>query len=219
MKIEKETLDFLRNLKDNNNRDWFNANKATYSKARQNFENFLATLIMEIGKFDPPVLHLDPKKSVFRIYRDTRFSKDKTPYKTNFGAHLVADALKPHGKAGYYIHLEPGASILAGGAYLPPASWLKKIRKEIDADAQSLKAILHNRTFKKYFGGISGDQLKTAPRDFSKDHPEIDLLRHKSFLAVHKLSDDDILSPRFIKHASLVFKALKPFDDFLNRGL
>ncbi len=216
--IKKSTLTFLKRLKKNNDRDWFTANKKQYESARSNFEDFVAELIMEIAKFDAPVADLNPKKSIFRIYRDTRFSKDKTPYKLHFGAHLVAGAEKPHDRAGYYIHIEPGASILAGGAYMPPSPWIKAIRSDIDAHAADLKKIIADKTFQKYFGGITGEKLKSAPRDYAKDHPEIELLKYKSFLAVHKVPDNTVLEDNFVTYCGNIFNALNPFDDFLNRS-
>lgn len=127
--ISNKTFRFLEDLRENNNRDWFNANKPRFEEAKVGFEKFIGDLILQIAKFDPPIGELEPKKSIFRIYRDTRFSKDKSPYKTNLGAHLVAHADKPHDRAGYYIHLEPGNTFLAGGAHLPSSSWLKAIRQ------------------------------------------------------------------------------------------
>jgi uncharacterized protein (TIGR02453 family) len=216
--ISKNTYQFIKELKKNNNRQWFNANKSKYEAARSDFEMFLGELIKKIAIFDPPIIQLEPRKCIFRIYRDTRFSKIKTPYKTNFGAHLAYHAEKPHDRAGYYIHLEPGNSFLAGGAYLPPAPWLKAIRETIAHHGNEFTKILNDRSFKKYFNEIEGDQLKTKPKDYPDDHPFIDLLRYKSFLAVHKVSDADAMSAQFLPHSANVFKALKPFDDFLNRA-
>ena len=126
--ISNKVFQFLTEIKINNDRNWFNANKSKYEEARAEFELFIAELIKKIAGFDPPILRLEAKKCIFRIYRDTRFSKDKKPYKTNFGAHLVDSHERPHDRAGYYVHLEPGNSFLAGGAYLPPGPWLNAIR-------------------------------------------------------------------------------------------
>lgn len=217
--ISKNTFKFLSDLKKNNNRDWFQENKPRFEEAKQNFENFISDLIIQIARFDPLVGELVPKKCIFRIYRDTRFSKDKTPYKTNLGAHMVAYAEKPHDRAGYYIHLEPGNIFLAGGAYMPPSPWLKAIREKIDQNGDELKKILKSANFKKYFSEMEGEQLKTTPRDYPADHPQIELLKYKSFLAVHRVSDQDAMSDSFLNHCFQVFKALKPFDDFLNATL
>lgn len=219
MAIDKKTFKFLKDLKKNNDRDWFQANKKVHDETRQNFIESIDRILKGIAKFDPAIADVEGKKCVFRIYRDTRFSKDKTPYKTNMGAHMVAHNEKPHDRAGYYLHLEPGNSFLAGGAYMPPGPWIKSIRAEIDDNAEGLRKILNARSFKEYFGEMEGEKLKTAPRDYPKDHPEIELLKFKSFLAVHKLSDAQVLAEDFEKHAVKVFKALKPFDDYLNKAL
>ncbi len=219
--ISKKTLDFLIDLKNNNNRDWFQENKKKYDEAMTNFKEFIDALILEIGNFDKGIVHLTSKETVFRIYRDVRFSKDKSPYKTHFGAHITSAVKKSeiHSKAGYYIHIEPGATMLAGGAYLPESKWLKAIRQEIHYNADGLKKILNDNAFIKYFGKMEGEQLKTSPKDYPADHPEIELLKYKSFLATHKCNDSDVLSDKFLKHCATVFKALQPFDNFLNHAV
>jgi len=169
--ISNKTFQFLKDLKENNNRDWFNANKPRFEEAKAEFEKFIGGLILRIAKFDPAIGELEPRKSIFRIYRDTRFSKDKSPYKTNLGAHLVAHAEKPHDRAGYYIHLEPGNTFLAGGAHLPSAPWLKAIRQAIAEKGKEFTKILNDSSFKKYFGEMEGEKLKTTPRDYPADHP------------------------------------------------
>lgn len=218
--ISPSTLQFLKDLKENNNRDWFTENKGRYEEARSNFMEFVDSLIRDISAFDPSIAHQTAKNSVFRIYRDVRFSEDKSPYKTNFGAHFTAAHKRSemHSRAGYYIHLEPGQSMLAGGAYMPQGEWLKAIRQEIDYNAEDLKKIISSKTFKEYFGEMEGERLKKAPRDYPQDHPEIELLKHKSFLAVNRCPDELILSDNFSDHCVRVFKALYPFDQFLNRG-
>lgn len=218
--ITSSTFQFLAELKQNNNRDWFNDNKPRYEAARQEFITFIDALIGEIVHFDSSISHHHAKDCVFRIYRDVRFSKDKSPYKAHFGAHITPAAKRSevHLRAGYYIHIEPGASMLAGGAYMPQGDWLKAIRREIDYNADQLKAILNDPTFKKYFGSIEGEKLKRAPKDYPIDHPEIALLKHKSFLASHALEDHTVQDATFLHHAATVFQALFPFDDFLNRS-
>ena len=217
--ISSNIFKFLTELKSNNDRNWFTANKLWYQKARAEFESFIAELIEQIATFDPPILRLDAKNCIFRIYKDVRFSKDKKPYKINFGAHLVDTHERPHDRAGYYIHIEPGNCFLAGGAYMPPSSWLNAIRESIDAHGDDLIKILESASFKKYFDGIDGEQLKTKPRDYSEDHPYIDLLRYKSYTVIHSVSDLDVMSDSFLPYCVNVFKALKPFDDFLNQSI
>ena len=221
MKTEtKLSLAFLKNLRKNNNRDWFKANKSDFEKAKAEFEQFIDALILKIAKFDSSIAHHSAKDCVFRIYRDVRFSKDKSPYKTNFGAHITSARSKSeiHSRAGYYIHLEPGKTMLAGGAHLPKGDWLTGIREEIVENTAEFKKILRNKSFTQYFGEIEGEKLKNGPKNFPKDHPEIELLKYKSFLAKHDCSDKEALSDGFLDHCAKVFKALYPFDQFLNKA-
>lgn len=219
--ISQSTFQFLKKLKVNNNRDWFIANKDSYEKAKAEFETFIDALIGKIGKFDESISHQSAKDCVFRIYRDVRFSKDKSPFKTNFGAHITAAKKRSeiHSRAGYYIHLEPGKTMLAGGAYLPQGEWLKAIRSEIHYNGAAFKKILNSKAFKEHFGEMEGEKLKTAPKEFPKDHPDIELLKHKSYLAVHQCTDTLALSDGFLQHCAKVFKALHPFDQFLNEAM
>lgn len=220
MQITKATTQFLKDLKAHNNRDWFAANKPRFELAKKEFEEFVDALISEIVKFDPSIAHHSAKDCIFRIYRDVRFSPDKSPYKSHFGAHITSAARRSeiHSRAGYYIHLEPGDTFIAGGAYLPQGDWLKAIRSEIAYDPKEFKRILNNKSFKDYFGDMEGDKLKTAPRAYPKDHPEIELLKQKSFLAVNKCSDKDVLKTDFLQHCAKTCKALFPFDQFLNKA-
>lgn len=219
--ITQNTFDFLSDLKLNNDRDWFLANKPRFEEAKKEFEYFIAQLIGEITRFDNSIAHHSAKNCIFRIYRDVRFSKDKSPYKTHFGAHISSAAKRSeiHSRAGYYIHIEPGGSILAGGAYLPPGPWIKAIRQEISYNADDLKKILNKPAFKDYFGEIEGEKLKRAPKGYDPDHPEIELLKYKSFLAVNKCTDQQVFSSDFTAHCASVFKALYPFDQFLNNAI
>lgn len=216
--IAPDTLKFLKELKKNNNRDWFAENKSRYQNAQENLIQFVDALIPELMKFDDSLAGIEAKKTVFRIYRDVRFSKNKDPYKTNLGAHIQSGS-KMSPRAGYYLHIEPGGCFLAGGAYLPPGPWLKSIRKEIHYNADELKKILASKSFKTHFGEIQGEKLKTSPRDYDADHPEIELLRMKSFLAVHDLKDKELTSSDFLSHCKKVFKALHPLDAYLNMAL
>jgi uncharacterized protein (TIGR02453 family) len=218
--ISKSTFQFLKDLKKNNDRDWFMDNKGRFEEAKADFEAYVNSVISQISKFDTSIGHLEAKDCIFRIYRDVRFSKDKSPYKTNFGAHITSAKSKSeiHIRAGYYIHLAPGESMLAGGAYLPPAPWLRNIRSEIDHHAEEFKQIITSRSFKKYFKQIEGEKLVKAPKEFPKDHPDIELLKYKSYLAVHKTDDKTVLSKDFVRYSTGAFKALKPFGDFLNRS-
>lgn len=216
--ISNKTFKFLKELKDNNTKEWFADNKKRYEEAKSEFETFIEELIKNIAKFDPAVAELEAKKTIFRIYRDVRFSKDKSPYKLNMGAHISPHRSKVHDRAGYYIQIQPGNSFLAGGAYDPGNPWITQIRQEIDYNTKEFKKIINSASFKKHFGEIQGDKLKTAPKGFPKDHPEIDLLQYKSYLAVNNCNDKLVTSGDFMKHCTTVFKAMKPFDDFLNRS-
>ncbi len=218
--ISKETLNFLKDLNVNNNRDWFLANKNRYETAKAEFEQFIASLLLEITRFDSGIAHFTAKECIFRIYRDVRFSSDKSPYKTHFGAHVTPASRKSdiHSRAGYYIHIAPGASMLAGGAYQPDPDWLRGIRNEIAHDAGPFRTILKAPAFKKYFETMEGEQLKTTPRDFPADHPEIELLRYKSFLATHKCADAQVIQSGFLEHATETFRALYPFNHYLNEA-
>jgi uncharacterized protein (TIGR02453 family) len=216
--ISPATFSFLTELKSNNDREWFAVNKKRYEAAKVDFDVFVEALLREIVVFDPSISHFSAKECVFRIYRDVRFGKDKSPYKTHFGAHVTSAAKKSelHTKAGYYIHLEPGGVFLAGGAYMPEGPWLKAIRSEIHYNGTMFHAIIDNPDFRRYFGAIEGEKLKTTPKDYQADHPDIEILKHKSFVATHKCTDKVALSPDFVKHCAAAFKVLKPFDDFLN---
>ena len=216
----KQLFKFLNDLSNNNNREWFTKNKDRYETARNEFIVFLDELIAEISGFDSSLINITGKNCAFRIYRDVRFSHDKSPYKTHFGAMIMPSKSKTeiHSTAGYYVHLEPGKSMLAGGAYMPPGEWLKSIRKEIAFNSVEFRQIVENKNFKKYFGTVEGEKLQRPPAGFDTNHPEIDLLKHKSFLAVHYLSDKDIIIKGNVKYFSEVFKAMQPFNKFLNEA-
>jgi len=215
--IKKSTLDFLTAVKYNNNRDWFIANRPSYLDAKDNFESFVQEVIDRIILFDPIMKGLEAKSCVFRINRDIRFSNDKSPYKSHFGAFIVKGGKQNGDKyAGYYFHIEPGASILAGGAYTPPAPWLSAIREKISDNADEFIKITRTKDFIKYFGSIDGEKLKTAPKGYPKDHPHIELLKFKSYLVVNNAADKLVLSKDYMDHVVNVFKAMKPLNDYLN---
>jgi len=215
--IKKSTLDFLNAIKDNNNRDWFIKNKPYYQEARDDFEHFVQGLIDNLIEIEPIMKGLEAKTCMYRFNRDIRFSNDKSPYKTHFGAFIVRGGKKNGDKfAGYYFHIEPGKSIIAGGAYMPPAPWLSAIREKIDDNPEQLINIINSKDFKKYFGKIEGDQLKTAPKGYPSDHPHIDLLRYKSYLAFNEIKDEFVLSEKLFDYVFNAFKAMKPLNDYLN---
>ena len=212
--MQSSTLQFLRKLEKNNNREWFNENKTLYQEAQQDVISFVEKLMEEMADFDEEIGKLEAKKSVFRIYRDTRFSKDKTPYKTNFGAGLGMG--KGNKISGYYLHIEPGKSFLAGGVYKPEPSVLKTIRQEISAFGDEFKAILEQDEFRNYFRGLSvEDKLKKVPQGFEKDDKMAEYLKLKHFIVTHPISDEQLLSENAVKEFTKIFKAMKPLNDFL----
>ena len=214
--INKSTLTFLSGLKLNNEREWFNNNRSRYEEARKNFEAFIQAVIGEIVKFDPIYKGLEAKSCIFRINRDTRFSHDKSVYKTNFGAFMVRGGKKNGDRfPGYYFHIEPGSSFAAGGAYVPPTPWLNAIREKIEENADELIRVINNKEFKKYFGALDGEKLKTAPKGYPRDHPYIELLKMKSFLAYRSISDRELTSEGCFDLVVSAFRAMKPLHDFL----
>jgi len=211
-----KTLKFLAKLKKNNDRDWFNANKKEYEAAREEFEAVVEKLIGGIAAFDTSLIGTVPKDCIFRIYRDVRFSNDKSPYKTAFGAYMAPGGKKAMA-AGYYFHAEPKGSFLAGGMHRPQPAELLAIRNAVAADPKALPKIESAATFKKYFGKIEAHEaLKTAPKGFDPDHPAIDYLRLKGFTVSHWMKKDaDVTDPKFAAYAGRVFKAMTPLLDFL----
>jgi uncharacterized protein (TIGR02453 family) len=215
--IKKTTLDFLNGLKHNNNREWFLKSQSEYKEAKNNFESFVQDLINEVIVFDPIMKGLEVKNCIFRINRDVRFSNDKSPYKTNFGAFIVRGGKKNGDKfAGYYFHIEPGGSMIAGGAYMPPLPWLSSIREIISDEPEKFLEIINDNNFIKYFNSIQGEKLKKAPKGYPADHPQIELLKFKSFLAMNEVPDNEVLKPGYFEHVVNVLKAMKPLNDFLN---
>ncbi len=213
--MQSSTFEFLNKLSKNNNRDWFNENKGLYTNAQQDVVALITDLIEEMSAFDEEIAKLDAKKSLFRIYRDTRFSKDKSPCKTNFGASLGMG--KGSQKAGYYLHIEPGKSFLAGGVYQPEFTVLKEIRKEISAFGDDFLEVLNHKDFKKYFGELDqGDKLKKVPQGFEKDDKMAEFLKLKNFIVVYNLKDEELLDPKVAKHFAKIYKAMKPLNDFLD---
>jgi uncharacterized protein (TIGR02453 family) len=210
---------FLKSIKKNNNREWFEKNKPKYITAKTHFEDFLEALHAELVKFDESLAGLNPRKQGFRIYRDVRFSKDKRPYKINMGA-----GFSEHGKMdqepGYYIHIEPGNCFIAGGFYMPDAEKLSKIRQEIDYNAHDFLKIINDKKFKKSFPVLDDfDKLKTAPKGYPKDHPNIELLKHKSYVVTHQFNDKEVLEKNFIKNAAGIAKLIKSLNDFLKQAV
>lgn len=211
------TFKFLKQLAKNNQKEWFDANRKTYELCKAEFETVVKSVIDKSSAFDNTIAGLEAKKCLFRINRDVRFSKDKSPYKLNMGASISPGGKKEMG-AGYYIHIQPGKSFLAGGCYMPDPVALAKIRQEIDYNSADFKKIVNAKDFKTYFKELSQeDKLKTAPKGYPKDHPELVYLQHKHFIVVHDLKDSQVTDKNFPAYAAKVFKAMLPLNVFLRR--
>lgn len=216
--LAKETVEFLKKLDKNNNRDWFNANKDAFIKANDNVIAVTGDLISRVAKFDPQVSGIDPKSCVFRIYRDVRFSKDKSPYKTNLGAFI-----SPGGKKamlpGYYFHVQPGMYFSAAGKHMPDASELLKIRNAIAANTKEFLKIVNAKPFKTRFSDLDGDRLTKPPKGFSADHEAIEFLRLKSFTVTEEFSEKEAIGKDYPKLLADSFKAAYPLVTFLRNAL
>jgi uncharacterized protein (TIGR02453 family) len=214
--IPKSSLDFLQELKANNNKPWFDANKTTYLNELNHIETFAGALLQELSKTD--VLETaSGKKSVYRIYRDIRFSKDKTPFKSFWGGSYTRATSERRG--GYYYHLEQGNSFVAGGFWGPNAADLKRVRSEFAHDPEPMQKILHSESFIRTFGTLQGEQLKTKPKGFDIDHEAIDLLRYKQYLLIKRFTDQEVLSLLFLEQALDTFKNMRPFFDYMSEIL
>lgn len=211
-------LDFLTTLRENNNKAWMDAHRPTYQQARNTWLEVADFLIKGLGTVIPSVAGLEPKQCIFRINRDIRFSKDKSPYKTNMGVFIVPGG-KKSGHAGYYLHLEPyDQSFIAGGVYQPSSDMLRQVRQEIDYNTDELTGILQEPRFQQLFGTLEGEKLKKIPRGYEATHPQAELLKMKSYLAMHPLKDSSITKKDFLSQVLTAFEALIPFNQFLNNA-
>ena len=191
-------FDFLNRLKENNTKDWFDANRKDYEQLKVNLKDAATEMINRIILFDPPIAALEPKDCLFRINRDVRFSTNKSPYKTNIGMSFTKGGKKSM-YAGYYLQIQPGdESFVAGGLYMPPTEIVKKVRDQIDYNPKEIEKIIGNKTFIKYFDKISGAKLIKPPKGYDANHPQIELLKHKSFLMWHKITDAELLKMTFM---------------------
>lgn len=213
MKLNEKTFQFLHRLAANNNREWFTENKSEFDAIQKEVKQFYAEIQERLNVHDEIEKH-----KFFRIYRDVRFSKDKTPYKTHFAGSFSRSGA--HLRGGYYLRIKPGESFLAGGFWEPNKEDLFRIRKEIEIDASEFREILADATFQKYFGDkFEGDELKTAPKGFDKTHPDIDLIRKKGYIAIRNLSDEEVLSENFLAEIDASYQALRPFFDLMSSVL
>ena len=219
--LSKKTLQFLDDLKENNNREWFLANKKRYEEYKKDYHQLIGAFLDAMKPKDASLEMLEIKNCTFRINRDIRFSKDKSPYKTHLGVWMNTNSSGVNAP-GYYIHIEKGKSFIAGGLYSPEAADLKRIRKEIAFFYEDLEEIVNDKKFKKIFNGLErteGNTLKNAPKDFEKDHPAIEFLKLKSLIAVSKIDDSELFESNFVATTAEKLIILKPLIDFLNRGL
>ena len=207
--LNSSTLFFLQKLANNNNRDWFNKHKDLYLNEKENTTSFFNEVKLNLTAHDKI-----EKMKLFRIYRDVRFSADKTPYKPRFAAHFVRATKELRG--GYYLHIEPKNSFLAGGFWKPNKEDLFRIRKEFEFDDDEIKQILNGKKFLQNFGNIEGESVKTAPRGFNKNHKAIDLIRMKQFVVTKKFSNNEVLSSDFLPNIDSSFKTMRPFLDYMS---
>ena len=217
MHLPSDTLPFLRELASNNNREWFNEHKARYQTLHSELLDFTDDLIGVLIAHDPQLIGVEAKNCLFRIYKDARFARDGAPYKTHFGIHVVSSGKRSDfNRAGFYLHIEPGASMIAGGAHSPSPEWLKQIRQRISHNGSELQAILKDKNFKKYFGEVQGTQLVRPPQGFSKDDAHIELIKYITLWVKSDVSDDIIVGKKLHAHIDKVFSAYQPFQQFLN---
>ncbi|OXB07721.1 DUF2461 domain-containing protein [Flavobacterium pectinovorum] len=219
--LTKESLQFLDDLKKNNNREWFQDNKKRYEVFKKDYHQLVSDFLDAMKPLDPSLELLEVKNCTFRINRDIRFSKDKSPYKAHLGVWMSSGA-KGANRSGYYVHIEKGASFIAGGFYSPESEDLKKVRKEIAFFHDDLEAILADKNFKKEFGSLDineNNSLKSMPRGYEKDHPAIEFLKLKSFTATQKYDISEVTKKDFVAKMSQKLIALKPLNEFINRAL
>lgn len=210
-------LNFLKELNLNNNREWFAANKVWFEDVKTQFEEFSKAIIVEISKFDEDIKNVDAKDCVFRIYRDIRFSHDKTPYKTHFGVFIASAGGRKSQRGGYYIHLDPAGCFVGVGVWCPPPPLLKALRQSVYDNIDELNEIRNNENFKKYFSGFfEEDKLKNVPPGFPKDFEDAELLKLKHYLVEYKLTDELLKSPDFMGKVVDILKQAYPFNCFLN---
>ncbi|MEX2511888.1 MAG: DUF2461 domain-containing protein [Cyclobacteriaceae bacterium] len=216
--MSRALLEFLGELSLNNYKEWMEAQRARYLELKDGFLDQVGVILTFLSKQDPGFSVLRPKDCVFRQNRDVRFSANKQPYKTNMSAYFAVGGKKSEGP-GYYLHVQPGESFLAGGIWMPAPETLKKIRQEIDYAGQELVNILSAKEIKSYFGPLEGDQLKTSPKDYDKNHPFIHYLKYKSFILSKKITDDQVFSGELVPIAQEAFLKMNPFIAFLAKAV
>lgn len=220
--ISSSTLQFLKDLKKHNNKEWFDANRDRYNHAKTDFESMVAAMIKKLGGFDTSVAHLQAKDCMFRINRDVRFSKNKAPYKTNMAMYASKNGKKAMDCAGYYLHVEPGASFVAAGIWMPMAPELKKVRQEIDYNFDEFQKLVKQKSFKNLFPDLDrseGAVLSRPPKGYEADNPAIEYLKLKSFIVTTPLADNVLTGKDMLPTVSAAFKTAFPLVQFINRAL
>ncbi|MFA6275208.1 MAG: DUF2461 domain-containing protein [Pedobacter sp.] len=216
--IKPKTLSFLTELAENNNREWFAENKYLYEEAKADLFPFIAKLIKELAAIDPQFsADTEPKKALMRIYRDVRFSKNKDPYKKNYGIAFDVKGYGPN-TAAYYLHLQPGNCFFGVGFWQPESSVLKMIREEIDYNTSEFLDVINAKEFKSIYKLSQEDKLKKAPKGYEITHPEIELLKLKSFIAIYSIPDAEFFKPTIVDKLITAFKTIQPFVLFLRKA-
>ena len=220
--LKPATIQFLKELKKNNHKPWFDAHRKNYEAAKADFAAFIQQVIDLHGRKDPGISGLLAKDCMFRINRDTRFSKDKSPYKTNFGASINKGGRKAWNSAGYYFHFEPGGCFAGGGIYMPDPDTLRKIRQEIDYNLPAFKKIVTAKKFSSVYGALdtsSEHMLSRVPKGYEPENPAAPFLRMKSYIAMVKISDKNLGTTQLVKQTAAAFEALQPLIEFINNGI
>lgn len=207
--ISIDVFNFLKKLRENNNKEWFEENKPTFKSHEKKVKVFFESVKERLEHHDEI-----EKMKMFRIYRDVRFSKDKTPYKSHLAASF--SRLGTHLRGGYYVHLSPGGSMLATGFWAPNKEDLMRIRKELEMDAKEFRNVIAHENLKNIWGELQGDEVKTAPKGFDKNHPDIDLIKKQQFVFTRKFSDKEVLSDNFLDEVDVSFKAIRPYFDLMS---
>ncbi len=217
--LQSSTIQFLKALKKNNNKEWFDKNRKIYEQAKADYLNFVTIMLNEIQGFDTSLMELQPKQCIFRLNRDVRFSKNKDPYKTNFGASFSKGAKKIQ-TAGYYFHLEPGENFVGGGLWMPMAPDLNKVRQEIDYCFKEFSSILKKPNFKTTYGDMDNSmKLVRPPKGFEIDNPALEYLKLKSFVVTRSIKDTELTDNQLVKNVVKDFKTIAPLVHFLNRAI
>ena len=219
--LQPATIKFLQDLKKNNNKPWFDANRPRYESAKKDFETFLQLVIDKLAKSDETIQGLKAKDCMFRINRDVRFAKDKSPYKTNFGASINKGG-KKSSLAGYYFHLEPGSSFIGGGLWMPMPKELALVRQEVDYCFNEFIKITSAKGFKNTYNELyqgKDSKLQRVPKGYEAENPAAEFLKLKSFIAMHSMSDKDVKAPELVKKSVVALQALQPLIEFMNRAL